>query len=96
LSKIHVAYWYNGRLPTDSSKRVSKYTDGYGEYYLLGYNAVYYAESQSKFRANTLPPSSGSKNNRSKETSVNGLHGVIPQKIVLFITTALKASNPAN
>jgi hypothetical protein len=37
------------------------------------------------------PPSSGSKKRRLKH---NGLHGVISQKMILFITTAVKTSNP--
>jgi hypothetical protein len=36
----------------------------YGEYHLLGYNAV---ESQLTFRRNMSPPSSGSKNKPSKK-----------------------------
>jgi hypothetical protein len=35
---------------------------GYEEKYLLGYKVVYLVESQQKFRWNTSPPSSGSKN----------------------------------
>jgi hypothetical protein len=50
---------------------------------------------------NISPPSSGSKKYAEQETGVkaggkllNGLHGVISQKMVLFITTAVRTSNP--
>jgi hypothetical protein len=50
---------------------------------------------------NISPPSSGSKNKQSETlvallaaVTFNGLHGVISQKAVLFITTAVRTSNP--
>jgi hypothetical protein len=47
-------------------KVYAKTNIGLEEYYLLGYNAMYYVESQQTFRRNTLPPFSGSKNKLSK------------------------------
>lgn len=38
------------------------------ELYLVGYNAVYFDESQQTFRRNTSPTSSGSKNKPSKQS----------------------------
>jgi hypothetical protein len=31
-----------------------------------------------------------------RRLTLNGLHGVIPQKILLFITSAVRTSNPTN
>jgi hypothetical protein len=42
---------------------------GYEEYYLLGYKAVYYTESQPTFRKNISPPSLESKNMQNKKPS---------------------------
>jgi hypothetical protein len=79
------------------------------EYHLLGYNALKSVESQPAFRRNISPPSSGLKNKRTRNQrestcryvplkprlTFNVLHGVISQKTVLFITTAVRTSNPA-
>jgi hypothetical protein len=75
---------------------------GYEDFYLRGYNTVQSVESQLTFRRNMSPPPSGSKSNQAR-TSVkqvastvcfNELHGDIFQKIELFITTAVRTSNP--
>jgi hypothetical protein len=49
---------------------------------------------QPTFRRNISPPSSGSKKWFSKNQQLNRLHGVISQKMILFITTAVETSNP--
>jgi hypothetical protein len=68
------------------------------DYQLLGYNAVQSVECQPMFRRNISPLSSGRKNKlRKKPASMqvaSRLHGVISQKLILFITTAVKTSNP--
>jgi hypothetical protein len=71
------------------------------EYRLLGHNAVWFAESQPKFRRNTLSLFSGCKNKARKipawkqvESKANGLLVVITQKTVVIMTTAVPASIP--
>jgi hypothetical protein len=76
------------------------------EYYLLGYNVV---ESQPTFRRNISPPTcfhsgflfgkffdpeDGGDVPPKRRLIFNGLYGVISQKIVLFITTDVRTSNP--
>jgi hypothetical protein len=75
-----------------------------------GYNGVLSVERQPTFRRNLLPPSSGPKNITSKKPvrkkvvcwgyvspkrglTCNG-HGVITRKILLFITIAVRTTNP--
>jgi hypothetical protein len=74
------------------------------------YNAVYSVESQPTFRRNTsllatcftlvscldYSATLNMEATCSSETSVDfhGLHGVISQKMELFITTAMKTSDP--
>jgi hypothetical protein len=76
------------------------------EFYLLGFNAVQSVVSQPTFRRNISPPSSESKNMPSKKSefivswrlhvapkrrmTYNRLHGVISQKVGLFITTDVR------
>jgi hypothetical protein len=61
---------------------------------------VYSVESHPTFRRAMLLPSSGSeyKTRRhvppKRRLTFNGLHGVISQKTELFITTAVRTSNP--
>jgi hypothetical protein len=54
------------------------------EFYLLGYGAMSSIESQPTF-LEVVPPK--------RWMTFNGLHGVISQKIELFITTAVRTSN---
>jgi hypothetical protein len=68
----------------------------YEEYCLLGYNAVQPIESEPTFRRNISEYSSTLKMEAIcySEVSLDILHGSISQKIVLFITTAVRTSNP--
>jgi hypothetical protein len=45
-------------------------------------------QRESRWQAEPVPPK--------RRLTFNGLHGVISQKIVLFITTAVRTSDPAN
>jgi hypothetical protein len=74
------------------------------EYQLLGYNAVYSVECQSTFRRNMLagfllklflrPWRWRRYFPLKRRLTLNVLQGAISQKLILFITTAVKTSNP--
>jgi hypothetical protein len=51
------------------------------KFYLLAYNAIQAVESQPTCSTKTL-------------VTFNGLHSIMSQKIELFITTAVRTSNP--
>jgi hypothetical protein len=58
-----------------------------------GRNTLLSVESQQTFRRNLLPPSSGPKDKR-ESRRFNGPHGFISQKILSFITNAVRTSKP--
>jgi hypothetical protein len=78
-------------MKSDFSKMDHLTRINYEEFYLLGYNAVYFVGSQPTFRRNMSPPSTGSKNKPSKKPE---LKAGGKQKTELFITTAVRTSNP--
>jgi hypothetical protein len=56
------------------------------KYHLLGYNAGAIRRPWKWRRYSYVPPK--------HRLTLNGLHGVISQKMILFITTAVRTSNP--
>jgi hypothetical protein len=60
------------------------------EYYLLQYNAVQSVESLTTLWKGISPLFFPPK----RQLTINGLHGFIYQKLVLFVITILRNSNP--
>jgi hypothetical protein len=61
------------------------------EYRLLGYNAMWFVESQPTFRRSMLLPSSGSKNKPSKKP-VFASHFMLVSCLVYFSTLKMEAT----
>jgi hypothetical protein len=61
------------------------------QFSLLGCKSIWSVESQPTFRKNISPLSSGSKKKR--RLIFSGLHGVISQKIEVFINIIMRTSN---